>query len=89
MHAGSPWGRRWRVTNATAKRSQILSGAISANARGTAGTLSAEAHRGVLREATAWAAVEVPLFECSDVDITTGQLVQIPDLVLVAAQSWL
>lgn len=33
--------------------------------------LSAEAHRGTLREATAWAAAEVPLFECSDEDITT------------------
>ena len=33
--------------------------------------LSAEAHRGTLREATAWAAAEVPLFECSDADITT------------------
>ena len=33
--------------------------------------LSAEAHRSTLREATAWATAEVPLFECSDADITT------------------
>jgi len=40
--------------------------------RPPAEALSAEAHRGVLREATAWAAAEVPLFECSDADITTA-----------------
>ena len=34
--------------------------------------LSVEAHRGVLREATAWAAEAIPLFECSDPDITTA-----------------
>ena len=33
--------------------------------------LSADSHRDTLREATAWAASEVPLFECSDADITT------------------
>ena len=40
--------------------------------RPPAEALSAEAHRGVLREATAWAAAEVPLFECSDADIATA-----------------
>ena len=40
--------------------------------RPPAEALSAEAHRGVLREATAWAAAEVPLFKCSDADITTA-----------------
>ena len=40
--------------------------------RPPAEALSAEAHRGVLREATAWAAAAVPLFECSDADITTA-----------------
>ena len=53
-------------------RGQAVAPSRPAARRPPAEALSAEAHRGVLREATAWAAAEVPLFECSDADITTA-----------------